>query len=111
LGPNAQCQFALEGSVAVAGAAVTWLQDNLGLITSPQELNALAASVPDSGGMYFVPAFSGLLSPYWRDDARGVMVGMTRFINKAHICRATLESSAYQTMDVLEVRSLMSFFY
>lgn len=102
LGPDAPCKFALEGSVAVAGAAVTWLQDSLGMVSSPEEFSTLASSVTDAGGMYFVPAFSGLLSPHWRDDARGTMVGITRFITKAHFCRAALEAAAYQTSDVLD---------
>ena len=101
LGPKAPCQYALEGSVAVAGAAISWLQDSLGIIDSPKQFDKLADGVPDNGGVYFVPAFSGLLSPYWRDDARGVIVGLTRYATKGHICRATLEASAFQTMDVI----------
>jgi glycerol kinase len=94
--------FCLEGSVAIAGALVQWLRDNLGLIHSSVEVEALARSVADNGGVYFVPAFSGLLAPYWRADARGVVAGLTRFANKGHIARAALEATAYQSRDVLE---------
>jgi glycerol kinase len=94
--------YALEGSVAMAGALVQWLRDNLGLIHDAPEVEALARSVPDAGGVVFVPAFSGLFAPYWRDDARGVIVGLTRFANKGHIARAALESAAYQTNDLVE---------
>lgn len=94
--------YALEGSIAIAGALVQWLRDNLGLIDNAAEVEALAQSVEDNGGIYFVPAFSGLFAPYWRSDARGVIVGMTRYTNKGHIARATLEATAYQTREVLE---------
>ncbi|MEN8172776.1 MAG: glycerol kinase GlpK, partial [Chloroflexota bacterium] len=94
--------YALEGSIAVTGALVQWLRDNLGIIQQSSEIEALARSVEDNGGIYFVPAFSGLFAPYWRSDARGVIVGMTRYINKGHIARAALEASAYQTREVLE---------
>ena len=94
--------YALEGSIAITGALVQWLRDNLGLITTSAGIEDLARSVDDNGGMYFVPAFSGLFAPYWRSDARGVMVGLTRFINKGHIARAALEATAYQTREVLE---------
>lgn len=94
--------YALEGSIAIAGALVQWLRDNLGLIRSAEEVEALASSVEDSGGMFLVPAFSGLFAPHWRSDARGVMVGLTRFINKGHIARASLEATAYQTKEVLD---------
>jgi glycerol kinase len=94
--------YALEGAVAVAGAAVQWLRDNLGLIGTAQETEALAASVPDSGGVYFVPAFSGLFAPYWDMTARGVIVGLTRYATRAHLVRATLEAICYQTRDVVE---------
>jgi len=93
--------YALEGSVAIAGAGVQWLRDNLGLIASASEVEALAGSAPDNGGVYFVPAFSGLFAPYWRPDARGVVVGLTRFADRRHLARAVLESTAYQTRDVL----------
>jgi glycerol kinase len=86
----------------MAGALVQWLRDNLGLIHDAPEVETLARSVPDSGGVVFVPAFSGLFAPYWRDDARGVIVGLTRFANKGHIARAALESAAYQTSDLVE---------
>jgi glycerol kinase len=94
--------YALEGSVAMAGALVQWLRDNLGLISDAAEVEALARSVPDAGGVVFVPAFSGLFAPYWRDDARGVIVGLTRFATKGHIARAALEATAYQTYDLVE---------
>jgi glycerol kinase len=94
--------YCLEGSVAVAGALVQWLRDNLGLINNAAEIETLAASVADNGGAYIVPAFSGLFAPYWRSDARGVIVGLTRYITKAHLARAVLEASAYQTLDVME---------
>ena len=93
--------YALEGSVAIAGAGVQWLRDNLGLIASASEVEGLAGSAPDNGGVYFVPAFSGLFAPYWRPDARGVVVGLTRFADRRHLARAVLESTAYQTRDVL----------
>ncbi len=92
--------YALEGSVAIAGALVQWLRDNLGIIKSSKEIEALAGSVEDNGGVYFVPAFSGLFAPYWRSDARGVIAGMTRFTKAGHIARAALEATAYQTADV-----------
>lgn len=95
--------YALEGSVAVTGSAVQWLRDQLGLINHADEIEALAASVSDTADLYFVPAFSGLYAPYWRPDARGVVVGMARFHTKAHLARATLEAICYQTRDVLDV--------
>jgi len=95
-------RYALEGSVAIAGAGVQWLRDNLGLISEAAQIEALAAQEDDNGDVYFVPAFSGLFAPYWRDDARGVFTGLTRYANKAHIARAVLESTAYQTRDVLD---------
>ena len=95
-------QYALEGSVAVAGALVQWLRDNLGLITQSDEVEHLAASVPDNGDVYLVPAFSGLYAPYWKSDARGVIAGLTRFANRGHVARAALEATAFQTRDVLE---------
>jgi glycerol kinase len=94
--------YALEGSVAIAGALVQWLRDNLGIIGNASEVEALARSVEDNGDVYFVPAFSGLFAPYWRSDARGVIAGLTRFATKAHLARAALEATAYQTRDVLE---------
>ena len=94
--------YALEGSIAMAGATVQWLRDDLKLITHAAETEALAQSVADSGGCYLVPAFSGLFAPYWRSDARGVIVGLTRYVNRAHIVRAALESICYQTREVLE---------
>jgi glycerol kinase len=94
--------YALEGSVAIAGALVQWLRDNLGLISSAAEVEALARTVEDSGGIAIVPAFSGLFAPRWRSDARGAIVGLTRFIHKGHIARASLEASAFQTGEVLD---------
>lgn len=94
--------YALEGSIAIAGALVQWLRDNLGIIDSAEEIEALAKEVEDSGGIYFVPAFSGLYAPYWKSDARGVIVGLTRYITKAHLARAGLEATAYQTAEILE---------
>jgi glycerol kinase len=94
--------YALEGSIAIAGALVQWLRDNLGFFDFSQHIEDYANRVPDSGGIYIVPAFSGLFAPYWQSDARGVMVGLTRFINKNHICRAALEATAYQTREVLD---------
>ncbi|CAN2214031.1 GlpK Glycerol kinase [Candidatus Nanopelagicaceae bacterium] len=97
--------YALEGSVAVTGSAIQWLRDQLGVITSSSEIEALASSVDDNGGVYFVPAFSGLFAPYWRSDARGVIVGLSRASTKAHLARAALEAIAYQTRDVLDAMS------
>lgn len=94
--------YALEGSVAIAGALVQWLRDNLGLIQSSPEIEKLAATVDDNGGVYIVPAFSGLYAPYWKDDARGVIAGLTRYANKGHLARAVLEAVAFQTRDVME---------
>ena len=94
--------FALEGSIAVTGSLIQWLRDNLGIISDASEIEALATSVPDNGGAYFVPAFSGLFAPYWRSDARGALVGLTRFVTKAHIARAALEATAFQTREVLD---------
>ena len=99
---NQPPRYALEGSIAVTGSLIHWLRDNLGLISQTSDIEALAASVPDNGGCYIVPAFSGLFAPYWRSDARGVIVGLTRFINKGHIARAALEATAYQTAEVLD---------
>ncbi len=94
--------YALEGSIAITGALVQWLRDNLGLIEKSADVETLARTVSDNGGIYFVPAFSGLFAPYWRSDARGAIVGMTRFVTKGHIARAALESTAYQTREVLD---------
>jgi len=94
--------YCLEGSIAITGALVQWLRDNLGLISSATEIESLAETVDDNGGAYFVPAFSGLFAPYWRSDARGVIVGLTRFVNKGHIARAVLEATAFQTRDIVE---------
>ena len=94
--------YALEGSVAISGALVQWLRDNLGLIKDSGDIEDLARSVDDNGGVYFVPAFSGLFAPHWRSDARGVIAGLTRFVNKGHIARAALEATAFQTREVLD---------
>jgi glycerol kinase len=94
--------YALEGSIAITGALVQWLRDNLGLIEKSSDIETLARTVPDNGGAYFVPAFSGLYAPYWKDSARGVIAGLTRFVNKGHIARAALEATAYQTREVLD---------
>jgi glycerol kinase len=94
--------YALEGSIAITGALVQWLRDNLKLIDSAPEIENLAKTVDDNGGIYFVPAFSGLFAPYWRSDARGAIVGLTRYVNRGHFARATLEATAYQTREVLD---------
>ena len=94
--------YALEGSIAVTGALVQWLRDNLGLIASAGEVESLARTVDDNGGAYFVPAFSGLFAPYWRPEARGALVGLTRYVNRGHIARAALEATAFQTREVLD---------
>jgi glycerol kinase len=101
LGPEAPCVYSLEGSIAIAGAAVSWLKDNLELISSSSEIESLAASVEDTGDVYFVPALSGLFAPRWREDARGCIVGLTQFTTRAHIARATLEGIAFQVYEVL----------
>ena len=100
--------YALEGSIAVTGALVQWLRDNIGLISSADEINALAASVPDNGGCYIVPAFAGLFAPYWRPDARGIIAGLTSFVTKGHLARAALESTAWQVRDVVTAMALES---
>ena len=102
---DAPAFYALEGSVAVTGSAIQWLRDQLQIITSAAEIEALAETVPDNGGVYFVPAFSGLFAPYWRNDARGVIVGLTRAATKANLARAALEAICYQTRDVLDAMS------
>jgi glycerol kinase len=94
--------YCLEGSIAIAGALVQWLRDNLGLISKSEEVEALARSVPDNGGVYFVPAFSGLFAPHWRSDARGIIAGLTRHTTKGHLARAVLEATAWQTREVLD---------
>jgi glycerol kinase len=100
--------FALEGSIAVTGSAEQWLRDQLGIIHAAADVEALANTVPDNGGIYFVPAFSGLFAPYWRSDARGAIVGLSRFNTKAHIARATLEAICYQTRAVLDAMTVDS---
>jgi glycerol kinase len=97
---DAKPVYALEGSIAVTGSAVQWLRDQLGIISGAADIERLAKQVDDTGGMYFVPAFSGLFAPYWRPDARGAIVGMSRFNTNAHLARATLEAICYQTRDV-----------
>lgn len=102
---NEPARYALEGSVAVTGSAIQWLRDQLQIISSAPDIEGLASSVTDNGGVYFVPAFSGLFAPYWRSDARGVVVGLTRAATKAHLARAALEAICYQTRDVLDAMS------
>ena len=99
---NQNAVYALEGSIAITGALVQWLRDNLGIIEKSADIESLAGTVKNNGGIYFVPAFSGLYAPYWKSDARGVIVGMTRYVNKGHIARAALEATAYQTCEVLD---------
>lgn len=99
---NQTARYALEGSVAIGGALVQWLRDNLGLITTSAEVEKLALTVEDNGGVYMVPAFSGLYAPYWKESARGVIVGLTRYANKGHLARAVLEAVAFQTREVVE---------
>ena len=99
---TAPAVYALEGSVAIAGALVQWMRDNLGLIERSEDIELLAHTVKDNGGVYFVPAFSGLYAPYWKDSARGVIAGLTRYANKGHLARAVLEATAFQTRDVVE---------
>jgi glycerol kinase len=94
--------YALEGSIAVTGSLVQWLRDNLGMIAAAPEIEGMAAAVDDNGGCYFVPAFSGLFAPYWRSDARGAIVGLTRYVNKGHLARAVLEATAFQTREVID---------
>lgn len=105
---DAPAVYALEGSIAVTGSLVQWLRDNLNIIDSAPEIETLAKSVDNNGGVYVVPAFSGLFAPYWKDDARGAIVGLTRFNNKGHIARAVLEATAFQTAEVLEAMNLDS---
>lgn len=99
---DAPAHYALEGSIAVTGSLVQWLRDQLGIISEASEIEALAASVEDNGGCYFVPAFSGLFAPYWRSDARGIIAGLTGYVTKAHIARAALEACAWQTREVID---------
>jgi glycerol kinase len=101
-------RYALEGSIAVAGSLVQWARDNLKIVSSPQELDQLAMSVPDCGGVYIVPAFSGLFAPYWRSDARGVIAGLTGYVTRAHLCRAILEATAFQVNDIFEAMEMDS---
>jgi len=101
-------QYALEGSIAITGALVQWLRDNLGLIEKSADIETLARSVKDNGGVYFVPAFSGLYAPYWKTNARGVIAGLTRYANKGHLARAVLEATAFQTREVVEAMAMDS---
>ena len=105
---NQEATYALEGSVAITGALVQWLRDNLGIIQKSADIEILAQTVNDTGGIYFVPAFSGLFAPYWRSDARGVITGLTRYIHKGHIARAALEATAFQTKEILDAMELDS---
>jgi glycerol kinase len=99
---NEPARYALEGGVAIAGALVQWLRDNLGMIEKSADIESLARTVSDNGGVYFVPAFSGLYAPYWKENARGVVTGLTRYANKGHVARAVLEATAFQTCEVVE---------
>ncbi len=99
---NRPACYALEGSIAITGALVQWLRENLGIIEATADVERLAGSVPDNGDVYFVPAFSGLYAPYWRADARGIIAGLTRYATAGHIARAALEATAYQTFDVID---------
>jgi len=99
---NQPAVYALEGSIAITGALVQWIRDNFGLIANSGEIETLARTVKDNGGIYFVPAFSGLYAPYWKDNARGVIAGLTRYTNKGHLARAVLEATAFQTREVVE---------
>jgi glycerol kinase len=99
---NEPARYALEGGVAIAGALVQWLRDNLGMIEKSADIEPLARTVNDNGGVYFVPAFSGLYAPYWKENARGVVTGLTRYANKGHLARAVLEATAFQTCEVVE---------
>jgi glycerol kinase len=108
LGKNAAPVYALEGSIAVAGSAIKWLRDSLGIIQSAPEIGELASQVQDTGGVYFVTAFSGLFAPHWRDDARGCIVGLTQYATKNHIARATLEATCFQTKEILNVMNAES---
>ena len=105
---EAPTTYVLEGSIAVTGAAVQWLRDQLGLIRTAAEVEELARTVQDNGGVYFVPAFSGLFAPYWRDDARGVIVGLTAYARAGHIARAVLEATAWQTREVLDAANAVA---
>ncbi len=105
---NQAAQYALEGSIAITGALVQWLRDNLGLIEKSADIETLARSVRDNGGVYFVPAFSGLYAPYWKTSARGVIAGLTRYANKGHLARAVLEATAFQTREVVEAMAMDS---
>ena len=99
---SAAAHYALEGGVAIAGALVQWLRDNLGMIEKSVDVEPLARTVNDNGGVYFVPAFTGLYAPYWKENARGVIAGLTRYANKGHLARAVLEATAFQTREVVE---------
>lgn len=105
---NQKAVYALEGSIAIAGALIQWLRDNLGIIEKSADIEPLAGTVENNGGIYFVPAFSGLFAPYWKSDARGVIAGMTRYVNKGHLARAALEATAFQTCEVLDAMELDS---
>lgn len=105
LGSKEKPCYALEGSIAIAGAAVKWLRDNLGLIKESSEISTLAESVQNTAGVHFVPAFNGLFAPYWRDDARGIITGLTQYTTKAHIARAVLEAVSFQTREIVEAMS------
>merc|ERR1712038_846668 len=101
MGPSDPVIYALEGSVAMAGGVVKFLQDQLNIFDRPKDIETLASKVEDTGDVYFVPAFNGLFAPHWRTDARGVIVGLTQYTKKEHICRATLEAVAFQVYEIL----------
>lgn len=101
-GPNAKTIYALEGSIAVAGSSIKWLRDQMGLIAEASDIGKYAGEVKDTGGVFFVPAFSGLFAPYWDDTAAGTVIGITGYTNRAHMCRATLEATCFQTRAILE---------
>jgi glycerol kinase len=107
MGDEAAC-YALEGSIAITGALVQWLRDNLGMLEKSSDIEPLARSVEDNGGIYFVPAFSGLYAPYWKESARGVITGLTRYANKGHLARAVLEATAFQSREVVEAMEMDS---
>jgi glycerol kinase len=107
MGDEAAC-YALEGSIAITGALVQWLRDNLGMLEKSSDVEPLARSVEDNGGIYFVPAFSGLYAPYWKESARGVIAGLTRYANKGHLARAVLEATAFQSREVVEAMEMDS---
>ena len=108
LGPDASACYALEGSIAYSGSVIQWIRDNLGLISSVSDSEKMATSVEDNGGVYFVPAFAGLFAPYWKDDARGLICGLTAYNTSSHIIRAALEANGYQTREIIDAMRIDS---